>query len=287
MLNQFKDTYDLRWHRSINTSDDDILALDNPDTQVKFFYFHYNSLIAKYISEHFSQTEGLSLIEIGCGRATSSIFQALKLGVSVQPTDYSEAALDIAYKNLKKYGVKAEPKIADVYQLPFGDASFNIVISLGVMEHIVDPIRAYSEMYRVLKPGGLMISMNVPEHENIQKIAERTNRMLGYFEHWIFRKSSRPWLDRKTRSKTDNVYRSSGYAEDFMEYLSQAGFSRVRGIEANPFPTFSPVPRVIDRWLAMFYSLILRLRAFSRPLQHPFFSTRENSRCHFVVGYKN
>lgn len=47
--------------------------------------------------------------------------------------------------------------IGDVMNLPFKDGSFDCVICLETMEHIKDPFRAMSEIYRILKPGGKFI----------------------------------------------------------------------------------------------------------------------------------
>ena len=111
------------------------------------------------------------MLEIGCGRATSSIFQALKIGIEVYPTDYSEYALEVARKNLEKYAVDATLSQEDLYEMSYPDENFDAIISLGVMEHIEFVDKAYEEMYRLLKKGGIMISMNVPEHpKNIQRI---------------------------------------------------------------------------------------------------------------------
>ena len=42
----------------------------------------------------------------------------------------------------------------DLQQLSFPDASFDVVLSSDVFEHIPDPYRAHAEVFRVLKPGG-------------------------------------------------------------------------------------------------------------------------------------
>lgn len=42
----------------------------------------------------------------------------------------------------------------DVSALPFEDASYDIVLSTQVLEHVQDPEKVCSEMARVLKPGG-------------------------------------------------------------------------------------------------------------------------------------
>ena len=287
MLNEFKSGYESRWKASINTQDDDILVLDRPKTQVEFFYLMYNRYIENIIRNHFNNLNGVKLLEVGCGRATSSIYQAKKLGISITPTDYSEAALDGANKNIKKYGVSALPQLADIYALPFSDNSFDVVISLGVMEHIAKAKLAYQEMFRVLKPGGIVISMNVPEHKNIQKIVIPLNRMFTLLERVISGGVSKPWLDRSSQSKTANVYRASGYAVDFMDHLKKSGFINVTGEEVNPFPTFSPLPKSIDYLMVKIYQTLLFVRSFIYRNKPPFNCDSSISRCHFVTGVKS
>jgi glycosyltransferase involved in cell wall biosynthesis len=45
----------------------------------------------------------------------------------------------------------------DVMNLSFSDAAFDRVLSFDVLEHVPEPDRAYRELYRVLKPGGVLI----------------------------------------------------------------------------------------------------------------------------------
>lgn len=44
--------------------------------------------------------------------------------------------------------------VGDIHAMPFKDNSQEAVISMAVLEHVEDPIRAAKEMHRVLKPGG-------------------------------------------------------------------------------------------------------------------------------------
>jgi SAM-dependent methyltransferase len=58
--------------------------------------------------------------------------------------------------------------VADAHHLPFADASFDAVVSFNTFEHLYDPERAASEIYRVLKPGGrlaLHTAFLQPVHE--------------------------------------------------------------------------------------------------------------------------
>lgn len=46
--------------------------------------------------------------------------------------------------------------IASAVRLPFGDGSFDVVVTQETMEHVDDPFAALGEIERVLKPGGVL-----------------------------------------------------------------------------------------------------------------------------------
>lgn len=54
-----------------------------------------------------------------------------------------------------KYGATVDGvRNEDLQALSFADASFDVVLSSDVLEHMPDPYGAHREIYRVLKPGG-------------------------------------------------------------------------------------------------------------------------------------
>jgi ubiquinone/menaquinone biosynthesis C-methylase UbiE len=44
--------------------------------------------------------------------------------------------------------------VGDIHAMPFKDNSVDAIICITVLEHVEDPIKAFKELYRVLKPGG-------------------------------------------------------------------------------------------------------------------------------------
>jgi len=53
----------------------------------------------------------------------------------------------------------------DLQDLSFPDGMFDLVITQDVLEHVDNPEKAFSEIFRVLKPGGYHI-FTIPYHEN-------------------------------------------------------------------------------------------------------------------------
>lgn len=84
-------------------------------------------------------------------------------------------------------------KQADATQLPFDNNEFDRVLTTCVLPHVSDPVRALSEVHRVIRPGG-SISIYIPcEPGLLLRVARRLStslkfRKLGvadpYFEHF-------------------------------------------------------------------------------------------------------
>lgn len=94
--------------------------------------------------------------------------------------DYVESTfLDGATPGEVRDGVRHE----DLQALSFADARFDLVTSSHVMEHVADPRRAFSELYRVLRPGGrLIFSIPVP-WPPMQTSVTRATLVDGAIEH--------------------------------------------------------------------------------------------------------
>lgn len=286
LLKKYLEVYEKRWSASNNTADDDILVFDSPKTQVEFFYLEYNEIISEQIRNAFTDTAGRTCLELGCGRGTSSIFQSKKLSLAPTASDYSSAALKIARKNFKKYMVDGNLVEADIYKLPFDDNAFDVVISLGVFEHLEEPDRAFSEIFRVLSNDGIMVHMIVPEHHSIQAYFGLLNRFLSSMGKLFKGGESKPWLDKKTISKTADVHRSNWYGKDFSTVAQRSGFKELVYFGANPFPTINPVPNYLEALIVSAYQLILKFRKKMFKRGNPFCCSEKFSRCHFLVARK-
>jgi ubiquinone/menaquinone biosynthesis C-methylase UbiE len=75
--------------------------------------------------------------------------------------DFDENALNSARKNLAGKDIKILQ--GGVEKMPFPDNSFDKIILTEVMEHVPDEHAGFKELYRILKPGGLL-AMTVPNY---------------------------------------------------------------------------------------------------------------------------
>jgi arsenite methyltransferase len=101
--------------------------------------------------------EGEAVLDIGCGAGVDSIIAAKLVGPSGAVT-----GIDLVPEMLARAGANACLAGVDnvtfqessAEQLPFPDNSFDMVISNGVFNLVVDKVKALGEVLRVLKPGG-------------------------------------------------------------------------------------------------------------------------------------
>jgi demethylmenaquinone methyltransferase / 2-methoxy-6-polyprenyl-1,4-benzoquinol methylase len=103
--------------------------------------------------------EGQRVLDIAAG--TGDLTQAFARDVGgkglVVHTDINEAMLRQGRARLNDEGLNPPSALADAQQLPFGDASFDIVSVAFGLRNMTHKDAALGEMARVLKPGGKLL----------------------------------------------------------------------------------------------------------------------------------
>lgn len=97
---------------------------------------------------------GKSVLECGCGagRFTEVL---LNQGAKVTSVDLS-SAVDANAENFP-LSDRHEIAQADIMALPYAEGSFDFVLCVGVVQHTPNTEKAIAELYRVVKPGGLLV----------------------------------------------------------------------------------------------------------------------------------
>ena len=116
---------------------------------------------------------GLRILDAGCGPGAN--YNWLSAYGEVVGIDYSPEAVRIANERHPQM----EAVEADVTELPFEDASFDLVIEITVLFVVEDDRRAVAELARVTRPGGavLLLEPAIPrlrrDHDDVQGTLRR------------------------------------------------------------------------------------------------------------------
>jgi ubiquinone/menaquinone biosynthesis C-methylase UbiE len=99
-----------------------------------------------------------------------------------------------------------------IYELPFPNGSFDAVLAHAVLNHLGGPVEALKEMYRVLKPEGVIgVRVTSPDE--------------------FLREPSDPIMER-CANLVERIYRHNGgdrsIGQRFRPLLREAGFARIR-----------------------------------------------------------
>lgn len=100
------------------------------------------------------------VLEFGCNIGASSVVLA-HLGAAVTAVDIAQRYIDVASENAARYGLGEAIDFvchADSTALPWGDASFDLIVCNSVLEYVPIGIlpAVLSELDRVLAPGGIV-----------------------------------------------------------------------------------------------------------------------------------
>jgi 2-polyprenyl-3-methyl-5-hydroxy-6-metoxy-1,4-benzoquinol methylase len=126
--------------------------VDLPDGQVDRKFARMTALVAGTLPAE-------SLLDAGCGdgRFLAAVARLPNRPARLVGCDISERILQTAAEAVAREGGTAEFVRANLEQLPFPDDSFDRVLSVQVIEHLLDPPAGIRELVRVLKPGGTLV----------------------------------------------------------------------------------------------------------------------------------
>jgi ubiquinone/menaquinone biosynthesis C-methylase UbiE len=127
---------------------------DKPFTQ-------YPDKLTRYLFSRYKLSKGVKILDLGCGRG-DFLRGFIRCGLDGHGVDRSTIAKSVCPEvEILQSDLENEP-------LPYSDNSFDAVFSKSVLEHFYYPEKLVQEIYRILNPGGLVITM-VPDWESIYK----------------------------------------------------------------------------------------------------------------------
>jgi SAM-dependent methyltransferase len=110
-------------------------------------------IVGESLAEAADVRAGNRVLDVAAGNGNATLAAARRFA-DVTSTDYVPALLDKGRERARAEGLSVQFQEADAEQLPFPDASFDVVLSTFGAMFTPDHQRAASEMLRVLRPGG-------------------------------------------------------------------------------------------------------------------------------------
>ncbi len=159
-------------------------------------------------------------IEIGAGSGRLLIRMGLERPYRLVALDYAVYSMRAVDENARRARRDVRRVLADARALPFPDASFDVVLSGGLLEHFRDVGGVVAEMARILRPGGLFYADIVPRKVSLYRWAERER--MGRSDHLY-----------------EGVYESGLPRNAWARVMRDAGMRDVRVISAGVYPPYT------------------------------------------------
>lgn len=204
-----------------------------------------------------------SLLEIGSNPYfTSLLLEKYRVGLSVEKTNYfdgksAEIAQSVSVQNsdgaqfVNRYISRSVNVEQDTF--PWSDGSFDIVLYCEVIEHLLsDPAHSLKEIWRLLKPGGLLIltTPNVARLENVARMIAGANLYDPYSGYGPYGRHNREY----TRHELWRLLTYLGFEVDVLftadvnenracRYFDSARFENLVKFRANDLGQY-----IFSRW---------------------------------------
>ena len=164
------------------------------------------------------------ILDLGCGRG--GVVELLWRDVELA------AGLDPDSPSLSEHRAQGMPVVRGVGErMPFVDESFDLIVCLWVLEHLKDPVEAFREVRRVLRPRGHFVFVT-PNMRNPLIVANRIGKALPSLQRRLV-----PRFYGREEADTFPVQYRANTVEAIREHAEAAGM-QVYDLRVVPDPTY-------------------------------------------------
>ncbi len=242
---------------------------DSPKTQVQFaFQNHwrvFKDIMGTVADPADDAGQQRRALEVGCGRGSMAAFFA-NAGFETHLLDFSSEALKTARLNFGADGLAGTCTCGDALNLPFPDASFDVIVSIGLLEHFEDIDTAVREQIRILKPGGVFLGYVVPEDDkSVQRHASGVNAFLKFCQGIYCSLRGIPETERPAKKA---LYRNDYTSESYIKILDTENCTHRGAFGMFPVPLvshsydfpFSPMNGFFEWCLIKIWQTVMSVR---------------------------
>jgi len=129
---------------------------------------------------------GSDVLEVAPGPGYFAIELAKRGDYRITGLDISHTFVEIARKNAARDGVNVDFTQGNAASMPFANESFDFLLCRAAFKNFTQPIQALQEMYRVLKPGGRALIIDLRKDASPESVAAAVDSMgLGSVNRFI------------------------------------------------------------------------------------------------------
>ena len=129
--------------------------------------------LTEFLCEAMHLRPGMRVLDLGCGKALSSIFLAREFGVQVWATDLWIPATENAHRiRAAKLEDQVFPIHADARHLPYADEFFEAIVSIDAFEYFGTDALYLPSLIRLLRPGCRIGIINAGVHREVESLPE-------------------------------------------------------------------------------------------------------------------
>ncbi|MGB6205606.1 class I SAM-dependent methyltransferase [Mycobacterium sp.] len=130
--------------------------------------------------------QGGDVLEVAPGPGFVAIEMAKGGAHRVTGLDVSRTMVELADKNAAEAGVEVDFRQGNVSAMPFADESFDLLACSAAFKNFSEPHKALEEMYRVLRPGGTALVLDLRKDVSMSEIRKYFGATgLSAIERWM------------------------------------------------------------------------------------------------------
>jgi 2-polyprenyl-3-methyl-5-hydroxy-6-metoxy-1,4-benzoquinol methylase len=144
-------------------------SLPNLPSRLSVGSRNYHRLFKRYIHA------GMKVLEIGCAPGKQLAYIGKRFKASIAGLDYSPNGISLSRALCARLRIPADLRCEDIFDTSFEPGSFDLVYSLGVIEHFQDPSLIVRRHLDLVKPGRICLLL-IPNFGGVY------GRLQNYFD---------------------------------------------------------------------------------------------------------
>lgn len=166
---------------------------------------------------------GGRILEVAPGPGYLAVELARQSRYQVKGLDVSKTFVEIARQNAEKAKVAVDFRRGNVSDMPFPANSFDLVVCRAAFKNFSEPVKAIAEMWRVLKPGGRALIIDLRRDVSMRTINQYVDQLgVNSWSALMMKLTFRFMLIRRAYTKPQ-----------FSQFVAQSPFGRYE-LNENP-----------------------------------------------------